>query len=184
MARATNNGSIKVLIADDHRSFGEALQVALDKERDLTVIEVVTDGVGAVDAAAELAPDVVVLDMQMPGMDGIEATRRIVDASSDSKVIVLSGLDDDVGLARAVQAGARGYLRKTEAVMTVADAIRHAARDEPLNTRAELEESLSRLRRRKARDGNLRKRLDRLTPREVEILQLLADGRSVAEIAE
>ncbi len=183
MVRA-NGSEIKVVIADDHLAFGEALQVALDREHDLTVIEVVTDGPGAVDAAAHHEPDVVLVDLQMPGMDGIEATRRILDASSSSRVILLSGSNDDLGLARAVQAGARGFLRKTEAVGSLADAIRRAYRDEPLHEQAELEDSLRLLRRRRARDGNLRVRLDRLTPREVQILQLLADGKTAPQIAQ
>ena len=178
-----NNHAIKVVIADDHRAFGEALQVALDKEHDLTVIEVVTDGEEAVDAATELEPDVVVVDLQMPGMDGIETTRKIRDASAKSRVIVLSGQEDDIALARAVQAGAQGFLRKTEAVTDLAEAIRRAYRGEPLHAQAELEESLRRLRRRRVQDGNLRQRLERLTPRELEILQRLADGMNAADIA-
>jgi len=175
---------ITVVIADDHRSFGEALEVALDKERDLRVIEVVTDGQSAIDSATKEHPDVVLMDLQMPGVDGIEATRRIHDESTGTVVIILSGQQaDEVGLARAIQAGARGYLRKTEAVGGLADAIRRAYRGEPLHTSAEVEESLRRLRRRRAQDGNLAQRIERLTPRELEILQHMANGSSSEQIA-
>ena len=85
----SQNDSITVLIADDHLAFGEALQVALDKERDLKVIEVVTDGPGALEAAAHSSPDVVLLDLQMPGMDGVETARRICEANGAPAVIVL-----------------------------------------------------------------------------------------------
>lgn len=174
---------ITVVIADDHRSFGEALEVALDKERDLRVIEVVTDGQSAIDAATKEHPDIVLMDLQMPGVDGIEATRRIHDESAGTSVIVLSGQADDVSLARAIQAGARGFLTKTEAVGELADAIRRAYRGEPLHTSAEVEESLRRLRRRRAQEGNLAQRIERLTPRELEILQHMANGETPETIA-
>ena len=183
MPKTGPEGPITVVIADDHRSFGEALEVALDKEQDLRVIEVVTDGEAAVETASKEQPDIVLMDLQMPGVDGIEATRRIHDESTGTMVIILSGQNDDISLARAIQAGARGYLRKTEAVGGLADAIRRAYRGEPLHTSAEVEESLRKLRRRRASDGNLAQRIDRLTPRETEILQRMADGDPPEKIA-
>jgi DNA-binding NarL/FixJ family response regulator len=183
MPKAGAAQPITVVIADDHRSFGEALEVALDKEQDLRVIHVVTDGEAAVEAAAKEQPDVVLMDLQMPGMDGVEATRRIHDETIGTVVIILSGKSDDVSLARAIQAGARGYLPKTEAVRGLADAIRRAHRGEPLHTSAEVEESARKLRRRRAVDGNLASRIERLTPRETEILQRMADGDPPERIA-
>jgi len=174
---------ITVVIVDDHRSFGEALEIALDKEQDLRVIEVVTDGQAAIETASKEHPDIVLMDIQMPGVDGIEATRRIHEEAAGTAVIVLSGQIDEIALARAIQAGARGYLKKTEAVGTLADAIRRAHRGEPLHTSAEVEESLKRLRRRRAEDGNLAQRIERLTPRELEILQRMADGDTPEKIA-
>src|SRR5688572_20569853 len=115
---------ITVVIADDHRSFGESLQVALDKEADVAVVEVVTDGTAAIESAVTHAADVVLMDLQMPGIDGIEATRKIREAAPSTAVIILSGQNGEVALARAIQAGARGFLQKTEAVAGVADAIR------------------------------------------------------------
>lgn len=174
---------ITVVIADDHRSFGEALEVALDKEQDLRVIEVVTDGQSAIESASKEHPDIILMDLSMPGVDGIEATRRIHDETAGTAVIILSGQEDEISLARAIQAGARGYLPKTEAVVELADAIRRAYRGEPLHTSAEVEESLRRLRRRRAQDGNLAQRIERLTPRELEILQRMADGDTPEKIA-
>jgi DNA-binding NarL/FixJ family response regulator len=176
-------GDIKVVIADDHRSFGEALQIALDKERDLTVIEVVTDGESAIEAAQDRHPDVVLMDVQMPGVDGLEATRRIHRDASDTKVILLSGHEDDVVLARAVEAGARGFLRKTQAVSDLADAIRRAYRGEPLHAVSEVESSIARFRMQRRHDGELAQRVDRLTPRELEILQRVASGETSSDIA-
>ena len=175
---------ITVVIADDHRSFGEALEIALGKEQDLRVIEVVTDGAQAVETAREERPDVVLLDMQMPGVDGIEAARKIHEGNTGTAVIILSGQDDDVALARAIQAGARGYLPKTEAVMGLADAIRRAYRGEPLHSSAEVDAALRKLRRRRSVDGDLAQRIERLTPRELEILQRMADGDAPELIAE
>lgn len=184
MTNLTSPDEITVVIADDHRSFGEALEVALDREQDLSVIEVVTDGTAAVETVGREHPDVILLDLQMPGVDGIEATRRIHEENRGTAVIVLSGQDDDLSLARAIQAGARGFLPKSEAVIDLADAIRRAARGEPLHTSAEVEESLRKLRRRRAVDGDLSQRIERLTPRELQILQLMADGDAPEKIAE
>jgi DNA-binding NarL/FixJ family response regulator len=174
---------ITVVIVDDHRSFGEALEVALSTQDDLSVLEVVTDGETAVERAHTTHPDVVLMDLQMPGVNGIEATRKIHEEAGGTAVIILSGQDDDVALARAIQAGARGYLPKTEAVVGLADAIRRAYRGEPLHTSTEVEESLRKLRRRRASDGDLAQRIERLTPRELEILQRMADGDTPERIA-
>jgi DNA-binding NarL/FixJ family response regulator len=182
-ASGTAEGDISVVIADDHRSFGEALQIALDNEDDLTVIEVVTDGESAIESAHARHPDVVLMDVQMPGVDGLEATRRIHRETSDTKVILLSGHDDDIVLARAVEAGARGFLRKTQAVSDLADAIRRAYRGEPLHAVSEVELSLARFRLQRRTDGDLAKRVERLTPRELEILQRVAAGEASADIA-
>ncbi|HET9672969.1 MAG TPA: response regulator transcription factor [Actinomycetota bacterium] len=182
-ASGVRNGDIRVVIADDHRSFGEALQIALDGERDLTVIEVVTDGEAAVEVAQERKPDVMLVDVQMPGVDGLEATRRIHRDAAETKVILLSGHDDDVVLARAVEAGARGFLRKTQAVSDLAEAIRRCYRGEPLHPIGEVERSLARFRMQRRVDGELAARVDRLTPRELEILQRVAAGEGSADIA-
>jgi two-component system, NarL family, response regulator LiaR len=182
-ASGATKEDIRVVIADDHRSFGEALQIALDNERDLTVIEVVTDGESAIEAAQERQPDVLLMDVQMPGVDGLEATRRIHRDASDTKVILLSGHDDDVVLARAVEAGARGYLRKTQAVSDLAEAIRRAYRGEPLHAVSEVELSLARFRIQRRNDGELAQRVERLTPRELEILQRVAAGEASVDIA-
>lgn len=175
---------IKVLIVDDQRTFGEALQLALAKEKDLRVVDVVTDGPSAVEAAGELKPDVVLMDAAMPGMSGIEATRRIKDVDPEAQVLILSGYEDELLLARAVQAGAVGLVRKTEAVTSVADSVRQAHRGEPLHDEEEITGALRRLRHRRERDATIEQRLARLTPREVEILEHMAAGNQPESIAE
>jgi DNA-binding NarL/FixJ family response regulator len=179
----TSTDAITVVIADDHRSFGEALEVALDRERDLTVIEVVTDGATAVESAIRHHPDVILIDMQMPGVGGIEATRRIHNETRGTAVIILSGHEDEVSLAQAIQAGARGFLPKSEAVLDLAEAVRQAHRGEPLHASATVEESARRLKHRRAVDGNLAQRVERLKPRELQILQLMADGMTPEQIS-
>lgn len=174
---------ISVLIVDDHRAFGEALGVALDKEEDLDVVAVTADGESATEAAQAKQPDVVLVDLQMPGIDGLETSRRIRAVSKETTVVVLTGSEDELALGRAIQAGAHGFLRKTAAVQDLAQAVRTAHRGEPLNAHDEIEFALRRLRRLRARDDDVGQRFDRLTPRELQILQLLADGKSPDDIA-
>jgi two-component system, NarL family, response regulator LiaR len=182
MAR-TAASPIKVLIVDDQRTFGEALSMALAKEKDLTVIDVVTDGLTAVRVTEEQHPDVVLMDLAMPGMDGIEATRRIIEETPDAHVILLTGHVGDLTTARAVQAGASGCLAKTEAVVDLAGAVRRAHAGESLMDPEEVEASLRRLRHRRMQEATVEQRLERLTPRELEILQLIADGVPADQIA-
>ena len=174
---------ITVLNVDDERTFGEALEVALEREKDLRVIHVATDGPDAVATATEQRPDVVLMDVSMPGMNGIEATRRIKEVDPEAAIVILSGRDDDHLLARAVQAGASGLLRKTEAVVDVASTVRRAHRGEAINDEEEVETAQRRLRHRRDLDEDARARLDRLTPRELEILSAMAAGRSPEEIS-
>jgi DNA-binding NarL/FixJ family response regulator len=174
---------ITVLIVDDQRTFGEALEVALGKEKDLRVVEVVTDGPSAVEAVSEHRPDVVLMDVSMPGMNGIEATRRILEADPEAHVVVISGYEDEMLLARAVQAGASGLLRKTEAIVDVVKSVRQVHRGEAIHDEDEIERSMRRLRHRREQEGGVERRLDRLTPRETEILQLMAEGSSNEQIS-
>ena len=174
---------ISVLIVDDHRAFGEALAVALDKEDDLEVVVVAVDGESAAEEAEVRQPDVVLVDLQMPGIDGLETSRRIRAVSKETAVVVLTGSDDELALGRAIQAGAHGFLRKTAAVQDLAQAVRAAHRGEPLNGHDEVEFALRRLRRLRARDDDIDQRFDRLTPRELQILQLLAESKTPDQIA-
>jgi DNA-binding NarL/FixJ family response regulator len=180
VARTTQQ--ITVVIADDHRAFGEALQIALDRESDLTVIEVVDTGDQAVRTTVTKEPDVVLMDLRMPQIDGIEATRRIRDQAAGSAVIILTGEGDDVSLGRAIEAGAHGYVRKTAAVAEVADAIRKASSGTPLHAPAELNKTLKTMRTRTRADKELQRRVDRLTPRELQILSAMARGATPDQI--
>ena len=175
---------IKVLIVDDERTFGEALELALRHEKDLEVVHVAMDGDDAVRALDAHHPDVVLMDVAMPGMSGIEATRRIKDEDPDAQVLILSGHEDPLLLARAVQAGALGLLRKTEAVVNVASSVRRAYRGEPLHDDDEVESAMRRLRHRRDKDADVAQRLDRLTPRETQILEQMAAGATPDRIAE
>jgi DNA-binding NarL/FixJ family response regulator len=178
MVMSADRKTIKVLIVDDQRTFAEALELALAKEKDMRVVDVVTDGDAAVEAAAQHRPDVVLMDVAMPGMSGIEATRRIKGVEPEAQILILSGYEDDHLLARAVQAGALGLLRKTEAVVDVAHSVRQAHRGETLHGEEEIVGALRRLRHRREQDSTVEKRLARLTPRELEILQAMARGAS------
>lgn len=182
----SNNGDrtqpITVLIVDDERTFGEALELALGQEKDLRIVDVATSGTQAIHAVDVHRPDVVLMDVTMPGMNGIEVTRRIKETDPDARIVILSGHDDEHLLARAVQAGATGLLRKTEAVMNVASTVRRAHRGEALHPPDEVEGALRRLRHRRDRDDDAARRLERLTPRELEILSLMAEGRAPGDI--
>jgi DNA-binding NarL/FixJ family response regulator len=175
---------IRVLIVDDERTFGEALELALRHEEDLEVVHVAVDGEEAVRALDAHHPDVVLMDVAMPGMSGIEVTRRIKDENPDAQVLILSGHQDPLLLARAVQAGALGLLRKTEAVVNVASSVRRAYRGEPLHDEGEVRTALRRLRHRRDKDADARQRLERLTPRETQILERMATGATPEQIAE
>jgi DNA-binding NarL/FixJ family response regulator len=185
-AARSGNGArtkpITVLIVDDERTFGEALEVALGREDDLQIVDVAVDGTQAVRAASRYRPDVVLMDVAMPGMNGIEAARLIKEADPEARIVMLSGHDDGHLLARAVQAGATGLLRKTEAVVNIATTVRRAHRGEPLHPPAEVEGAMRRLRHRRDQDDDGARRLERLTPRELQILGLMAEGRAPEEI--
>jgi DNA-binding NarL/FixJ family response regulator len=175
---------IKVLIVDDERTFGEALELALRQESDLRVVDVAVGGDEAVRAVDAYHPDVVLMDVAMPGMSGIEATRRIKEEDPEAQVLILSGHEDPLLLARAVQAGAVGLLRKTEAVVNVASSVRRAYRGEAIHDEDEVEIALRRLRHRREAEADVRSRLERLTPRERQILEQMATGATPEQIAQ
>ena len=174
---------IRVLIAEDHRTFAEALQRVIDLEKGLQVVTIADNGKEAVDLVVENHPDVVLMDVEMPDLDGIQATRKIRQASPNTQVVMLSAHHDDTLVARAVEAGAAGYLNKTHSVGEVADAVRAAAHGEELIDAEEVGRVLTILRRRREEDADSQSRVQRLTPRQIEILQNMADGMSSEQIA-
>lgn len=180
---ASGDRPIRVLIADDHRTFAEALKTVIDLERGLVVTEVVTDGRTAVDKVAVERPDVVLMDIEMPELDGIAATREIKRLLPEARVVVLSAHDDEQIVAEAVEAGAAGFLSKLRPVTDVAEAVKAAYRGEPLIDPADVHAALQHVRKRREEETDARSRVERLTPRQTEILQRMADGLTPEEIA-
>jgi two-component system response regulator NreC len=173
--------TIRVLLADDHKIVREGLCALLDKQEDIEVVAEAEDGHQALKLVQETSPNVAVIDIAMPGLNGIETTRRIVDKNPKVKVIALSMYSDRRLVARMLGAGASGYLLKDCAFEELAQAIRAVATEQTYlssmivdivvkNFFHNLEEA----------DSSI---LSTLTNREREVLQLLAEGKTIKEIA-
>ncbi|HEV8421156.1 MAG TPA: response regulator transcription factor [Actinomycetota bacterium] len=174
--------SISILVVDDHRTFAEALALAVRLERDMEAW-VAANGADAVEIVRRERPHVVLLDMEMPGMGGVETIRRLLEVEPETKIVVLSAHDDDLVKARAVEAGAIGYVSKITPLTDLPDLVRRAHRGEPILDTQERSRLLRHLRHRRHQEATERQRVNRLTPRQTEILQMLAEGVPPSEIA-
>ena len=123
---------MRVLVADDHRLFAESLKLMLEVDGSITVIGIAADGREAVALAAILRPDVVVLDLDMPVMDGIEATIGIGASAPDAKVVIVTGSSDPQDAVRAQAAGAAAYVPKDASIERLRETVREVAAVEPL----------------------------------------------------
>jgi DNA-binding NarL/FixJ family response regulator len=174
---------ISVLVVDDHRTFAEALAVAIGLERDLSA-RVAWSGLEALQMVQRDRPDVILIDLQMPGLSGIETIRRIRELHSNAAVLVISAHDDDLSKARSIEAGARGFVSKLTPLSEVPALIRRTRSGKPLLEPEETDRLLRLLRHRRHQLATERQRANRLTPRQVQILQLLSDGVPMAKISE
>jgi DNA-binding NarL/FixJ family response regulator len=163
---------IRVLLVDDHPVVREGIRGMLGAEADLTVVGDAASGPEAVARAADLRPDVVLMDLRMPGGDGVEATERISAEFPDVHVLVLTTYDTDADILRAVEAGATGYLLKDTPRAELAEAVRAAARGETVLSGGVASALLTGMRRRAEPEPPA------LSPRETQVLRLAADGRT------
>ncbi|GIF36177.1 response regulator [Actinoplanes xinjiangensis] len=170
--------SVTVLLADDHQLVRTGFRVILEMEDDITVVGEAPDGGQAVEMALRLRPDVVLMDVEMPGVDGLEATRRISAAGGPS-VLILTTFDRDDYLFAALRAGASGFLLKNGTPEALTEAVRVVAAGEALLAPAVTRRVIATF----TTPGTTGVRLDQLTPREHEVLVLLAGGATNAEIA-
>jgi len=174
--------SIRVLLADDHKLIRAGLRLVVDQQPDLSVVGEADDGRQAVELAKSLKPDVVVMDIGMPNLNGIEAARQIREIRPDAAVVMLSMHSDEGYVLRALGAGARAYLLKDSATTDLVQAI-HAVVEgksffSPAVSKVLLQDYMRKLRRSGAEDS-----YDLLSPREREVLQLVAEGKSNKEVA-
>jgi len=175
------NAPIRILIADDHPLFRAGLRALLDSVADTEVVGEAATGEEAVEAALALTPDVVVMDINMPGLNGIDATREILNRSEHIKVLVMTMHDDDEAVFAAIRAGARGYQLKGAAQDETLRAIRSVANGEAIFGPGIADRLQHFLATPPARDPNLA--FPQLTDRELQILQLLAQHKTNAGIA-
>jgi NarL family two-component system response regulator LiaR len=172
---------ITVLIVDDHAVVRGGVRGYLETQLDISIAGEAASGEEAVRLAADQVPDVVLMDLVMPGMDGVEATRRVRQVSPRSQVVVLTSYHDDVHIFPAIKAGALSYLLKDVGPEELAEAVRAAARGEAMlhpHVATRVMQELRGLRR------EVPNPFAELTDRELEVLRLVAEGLSNAQIAE
>ncbi len=172
---------ISVIIVDDHAVVRQGVRAFLDTQPDIQVVAEASSGLEAIRLCAEFAPDVVLMDLVMPGMNGVEATRRLKRVSPRTQVIVLTSYYDDEHIFPAIQAGAISYLLKDVGPNELADAVRKAARGEAIlhpRVAARVIRELHNM------PQDTPATFSELTERELEVLRLIAEGLSNAEIAD
>jgi two-component system, NarL family, response regulator LiaR len=172
---------MKVLICDDQAIVRDGLELLLKLEKDISVVGVAQDGAEAIELVAKLSPDVVLMDLKMPGMNGVESTRRICTGYPSVKVLVLTTFDDDEWVFDAIRAGASGYLLKDTPREKVVEAIRGTMMGKSFIDPAVAGKILDQV----ASKQDLPQTMitDQLTEREVDVLRLIAQGLSNTEIA-
>jgi DNA-binding NarL/FixJ family response regulator len=173
--------AVRILVADDHPLYRRGLAALLSAQAGWEVVGEEADGIGAVTTAHATQPDVVVMDLRMPGIDGIEATRRIVSASPHVAVLVLTMYEDDGSVFSAMRAGARGYLLKGADQTEIVRAVAAVAGGEAIFGAAVAARIIEFFAAPRPRETQLV--FPQLTAREHEVLDLLAAGRSNAELA-
>ncbi len=175
-------GKIRILIADDHGIVRKGLRLQLEQQEQFEVAGEASDGREAVRMAEELSPDVVIMDIAMPNLNGIDAAAQMVKRKAETKVIILSMHSDEGYLTRALTAGVKGYLLKDTADLDLGRAVQSVAQGKvffsPAIATTLLEDYMRQLQQRGLQDS-----YELLTDREKEILQLLAEGKSNKEVA-
>ncbi len=175
-------GQIRILLADDHTIIRSGLRLLLEQQPDFKVVAEAADGREAVDLASRHHPEIAVLDIGMPQLNGIEATQQIVSREARTRVVILSMHSDEGYVLRALKAGANAYILKNSAEADLIRAVRTVSEGKsffsPAISKMLLEDYV-----RQIRDKQVEDSYDLLTPREREILQLLAEGRTNKEVA-
>ena len=167
---------MRILIADDHGIVRSGVRLLLDRQPDMEVVAEAEDGVEALEKVLAERPDLVILDVAMPRMTGLQATHEIKKQSPDTQVLILSMHDDERYLFEALRAGAAGYVLKRAADQDLVDAVRAAVRGEPF-LNADAQQAL-------IREFLERGEQPELTPREQEVVKLIAEAHTNKEIAE
>ena len=175
--------TIRVLVADDQALVRSGFRLILEAREDIEVVGEAENGAKAVELALRLDPDVILMDVRMPGVDGVEATRRLTEAGSRARVVILTTFDLDEYVHDAIRAGASGFLLKDVQPAQLVDAVRVVADGEALLAPTVTRRLLDRFAR-TLPDEKPPPALETLTARELEILRLVAGGLSNAEIAD
>ena len=173
---------IRVLIVDDQALVRGGFRLILESQRDMEVVGEASDGVEALDRAARLAPDVVLMDVRMPELDGIEATRRLLARDARPRVLILTTFDADHYVYDAMKAGASGFLLKDVRPEQLAEAVRTVAAGEALLAPAITRRLIEQFVRRPPPGSRAPAQLEGLTERELDVLRLIARGYSNPEI--
>ena len=174
---------IRVITADDQALIRGGLKMILEAQPDINVVGEAADGVQAVDLATKLHPDVVLMDIRMPRLDGIDATRRLVEVAPETRIVILTTFGLDRYVYEGLQAGASGFVLKDSPPSELVHAVRVVAGGEVLLSPAITAKLIATYVQRHPDAGQRSERMQTLSPREMEVLRLVVDGKSNSEVA-